>query len=414
MNINELITTYCPNGVKYVTLGEIATEIYRGSGIKKDQITDAGISCVRYGEIYTSYGIWFDKCVSHTDESIVESKKYFEYGDLLFAITGENIEDIAKCTAYVGNERCLAGGDILILKHKQNPKYLSYALSTTSSNNQKKKGKVKSKVVHASIESIKNICIPLPPLEVQDHIVLMLDSFTAITAELTAELILRKKQYEFYRDKLLSFDRLTPDERAGVILMPISEFCSISRGKGLKKKDFTSEGIGCIHYGQIYTTYNTFTTETISFVSKECAASSKTVHPGDLIVAITSENEEDVCKAISWEGTTDIVTGGHTAILSHKQNPRFISYLFQTANFFKQKKKLVHGTKVIEISPSDLGKIIVPIPPIETQDRIVHILDKMESLCFNLSNGIPAEIEARKIQYKYYRDKLLSFDKVSS
>ena len=213
MNINELITTYCPNGVKYVTLGEIATEIYRGSGIKKDQITDAGISCVRYGEIYTSYGIWFDKCVSHTDESIVESKKYFEYGDLLFAITGENIEDIAKCTAYVGNERCLAGGDILVLKHKQNPKYLSYALSTTSSNNQKKKGKVKSKVVHASIESIKNICIPLPPLEVQDHIVLMLDSFTAITAELTAELILRKKQYEFYRDKLLSFDRLTPDER---------------------------------------------------------------------------------------------------------------------------------------------------------------------------------------------------------
>ena len=213
MNINELITTYCPNGVKYVTLGEIATEIYRGSGIKKDQITDAGISCVRYGEIYTSYGIWFDKCVSHTDESIVESKKYFEYGDLLFAITGENIEDIAKCTAYVGNERCLAGGDILVLKHKQNPKYLSYALSTTSSNNQKKKGKVKSKVVHASIDSIKNICIPLPPLEVQDHIVLMLDSFTAITAELTAELTLRKKQYEFYRDKLLSFDRLTPDER---------------------------------------------------------------------------------------------------------------------------------------------------------------------------------------------------------
>ena len=135
MNIDELITTYCPNGVKYVTLGEIATEIYRGSGIKKDQITDAGISCVRYGEIYTSYGIWFDKCVSHTDESIVESKKYFEYGDLLFAITGENIEDIAKCTAYVGNERCLAGGDILVLKHKQNPKYLSYALSTTSSNN---------------------------------------------------------------------------------------------------------------------------------------------------------------------------------------------------------------------------------------------------------------------------------------
>ena len=101
--------------------------------------------------------------------------------------------------------------------------------------------------------------------------------------------------------------------------MPISEFCSIFRGKGLKKTDFTSKGVGCIHYGQIYTTYNTSTTETISFVSEECAASSKIVHPGNLIVAITSENEEDVCKAVSWEGVTDIVTGGHTAILSHEQ-----------------------------------------------------------------------------------------------
>ena len=271
-----------------------------------------------------------------------------------------------------------------------------------------------------SMRVLESFEVIVPPLEEQKIIASILDTFTALTAELTAELTARKEQYEFYRDKLLSFDCLTPEERerererAGVILMSISEFCSISRGKGLKKKDFTSEGIGCIHYGQIYTTYNTFTTETISFVSKECAASSKTVHPGDLIVAITSENEEDVCKAISWEGTTDIVTGGHTAILSHKQNPRFISYLFQTANFFEQKKKLVHGTKVIEMTPSDLGKIIVPIPPIETQDRIVHILDKMESLCFNLSNGIPAEIEARKKQYEYYRDKLLSFDKVSS
>ncbi len=194
--------------------------------------------------------------------------------------------------------------------------------------------------------------------------------------------------------------------------MPISEFCSVSRGKGLQKKDFISEGVGCIHYGQIYTTYNTFATETISFVSKECAASSKTVHPRNLIVAITSENEEDICKAVSWEGTNDIVTGGHTAIISHNQNPRFISYLFQTAEFFKQKKKYIHGAKVIEISPSDLGKIIVPIPDLETQEIIVSILDIMESLCFDLSNGIPAEIESRRKQYEYYRDKILSFQEI--
>ena len=94
--LDELIQEFCPNGVEYKTLGDIATDIYRGSGIKRDQIKEVGIPCVRYGEIYTTYGVWFDKCVSHTDEGIISNPKYFEYGDILFAITGESVEDIAK------------------------------------------------------------------------------------------------------------------------------------------------------------------------------------------------------------------------------------------------------------------------------------------------------------------------------
>lgn len=128
--LNELIQQFCPDGVEYKTLGEIATDIYRGSGIKREQVTVSGIPCVRYGEIYTTYGIWFDKCVSHTDVSLISGPKYFEHGDILFAITGESVEDIAKSCAYVGHEKCLAGGDIVVLKHAQNPKYLAYALST--------------------------------------------------------------------------------------------------------------------------------------------------------------------------------------------------------------------------------------------------------------------------------------------
>lgn len=87
-------------------------------------MTAEGISCVRYGEIYTTYNTWFDKCVSHTKLEYVPSPKYFEHGDILFAITGESVEDIAKSTAYVGHEKCLAGGDIVVMKHRQNPKYL--------------------------------------------------------------------------------------------------------------------------------------------------------------------------------------------------------------------------------------------------------------------------------------------------
>lgn len=203
--LEELLLEFCPNGVEYKKLGEIATDIYRGSGIKREQITPIGTPCVRYGEIYTTYGIWFDECVSHTDAAIISSPKYFEHGDVLFVITGESVEDIAKSTAYVGHERCLAGGDIVVLKHTQNPKYLSYALATTNARKQKSSGKVKSKVVHSSVPAIKDIVIPLPPLPIQSEIVKILDNFTELTAELTA----RKKQYEYYRDKLLTFHPLS-------------------------------------------------------------------------------------------------------------------------------------------------------------------------------------------------------------
>ena len=94
--LEELIQQFCPDGVEYKTIGEIAVDIFRGSGIKREQITVSGTPCVRYGEIYTTYGVWFDSCVSHTDESAITSKRYFEHGDILFAITGESVEDIAK------------------------------------------------------------------------------------------------------------------------------------------------------------------------------------------------------------------------------------------------------------------------------------------------------------------------------
>ena len=145
------------NLVRIVKLGEIATDVYRGSGITREQVVQSGTPCVRYGEIYTTYHVWFDRCVSYADPAVVQNPKYFEHGDILFAITGESVEDIAKSVAYVGHDKCLAGGDIVVMKHKQNPKYLAYALSTFAACQQKSKGKIKSKVVHSNVPSILNI-----------------------------------------------------------------------------------------------------------------------------------------------------------------------------------------------------------------------------------------------------------------
>ncbi len=178
----------------------------------------------------------------------------------------------------------------------------------------------------------------------------------------------------------------------------------------MQKKDFVEDGVGCIHYGQIYTFYGTFAHKTKSFVSPTLANSLKKVNKGDLVITSTSENIEDVCKAVAWLGEDEIVTGGHATILKHHENPKYLSYYFQTPIFSDQKRKYAKGTKVIDVSARDLAKIKIPIPPLAEQDRIVVILDKFDALVNDISAGLPAELNARRKQYEYYRDRLLTFE----
>ena len=147
-------------------------------------MTKDGIPCVRYGEIYTTYNVAFEECVSHTNEEMISSPKYFEHGDLLFAITGESVEDIGKTIAYLGNDKCLLGGDIICMKHNQNAKYLSYALSTPDAIRQKGIGKTKLKVVHTNAPALKAISVPVPSLEEQQQIVSHLDLLSADVRQL--------------------------------------------------------------------------------------------------------------------------------------------------------------------------------------------------------------------------------------
>ncbi len=128
-------------------------------------------------------------------------------------------------------------------------------------------------------------------------------------------------------------------------------------------------------------------------------------------MAVTSENVEDICKCVAWLGDEKVAVGGHTAIIHHNQNAKYLAYYFHTSMFFSQKRKLAHGTKVIEVTPDSLNDIIIPLPIEERQKEIVKQLDRFDSLCNDISEGIPAEIEARQKQYEYYRDKLLEFKK---
>ena len=381
--LDELIAEFCPNGVEYKTIDEIAVDIYRGCGIKRDQVTEKGIPCVRYGEIYTTYGVWFEKCKSHTKLEYVKAPKYFEHGDILFAITGESVEDIAKCCAYIGNEKCLAGGDIVVLKHKEDPKYISYALSTVDAQRQKSSGKVKSKVVHSSVPSIKAIKLPVPPLEIQREIVHILDSFTLLTAELTAELTARKKQYEFYRNKMLTFGNK-------VKIVPLADIADIGTGSSN-----TNEGLEEGKY---------------PFYVRSQEPLRKNEYEYDETAIITAGDGVGVGKVFYYvEGKYALHQRAYRIHINTPDVlPRYYFHYMRSA-FLPYIQKTMFQGSVASIRRSMLNQFPVPIPALDIQKRLVNVLDNFESICTDLNIGLPVEIEARQKQYEYYRDLLLTF-----
>lgn len=266
-----------------------------------------------------------------------------------------------------------------------------------------------------SQQSLNNIFVPVPPLEIQSRIVEVLDKMTTLTAELEAELKAeleaRNQQYEYYRNKLLTFSEIGEGNRQ-VTWKKISEIGTVMRGTSFQKKHFTDEGTPCIHYGQIYTQYAHHVYETISFVGDEISRSPRRAKTGALVMATTSENIEDVGKCIVWLGEEDVIVSNDACFIQHNLNPKYLGYLLQTESFSTYKKKVATGTKVIRINADAVADFVIPVPSMQEQQRIVSILDRFEALTTDLQSGLPAEIEARRQQYEYYRNKLLTFEAV--
>lgn len=187
--IGEIPENWDVKQVKY-----LSKKVEKGNGITKEQVfVDGDIECVRYGEIYSKYDNSFSSCHSHTNEKTISSPKPFGFGDILCAGTGELIEEIGKNIVYLGNNKCLAGGDIVLVKHYQEPRFLNYALNSSYSQAQKSCGKLKLKVVHISGFEIENIKLAIPNYEMQKEIADYLDSACADANSIIAD---KRKQLE--------------------------------------------------------------------------------------------------------------------------------------------------------------------------------------------------------------------------
>ena len=259
----------------------------------------------------------------------------------------------------------------------------------------------KGSVPYITLPMLTSLQIPIPSLSEQTRIVGILDTFTSSIENLKGQIAQRRKQYEYYRDQFLDLEGKPEQD-----IHCWGEFCKMEKGNGVQKVDFVEKGIGCIHYGQIYTHYGSYAYETNKFVSEETFAKAKKASKGDVILTDTSENVEDICKSVAWLGDDDIAVSNHALIIKHNQNPKFLSYNTQTNSFFLQKRKVVVGVKVSGIKPDDLAKIKIFLPPLSEQQRIVSILDTFEASIQNLE----AQLKQREKQYEYYRNKLLTFE----
>lgn len=189
------------------------------------------------------------------------------------------------------------------------------------------------------------------------------------------------------------------------------------RGKRFVKTDLVSEGVPCIHYGEMYTHYGIWATESKSFVDRKLASRLRVANHGDVVIVAAGETIEDIGNGTAWLGEDDVVI--HDACFSFKSdlNPKYLSYFLRTNQFKEQIKKNVSSGKISAINANGLSKAIIPIPSPENSEKslqiqaeIVRILDKFTTLTAELTAELTTELATRKQQYNYYREQLLSFE----
>ena len=393
--IDDLLAQYCPDGVEYKTLGEIGTFI-RGNGLQKKDFTDTGVGCIHYGQIYTQYGLFVDKTISYISKETAKKQKMAVKNDVIMAVTSENIDDVCKCIAWLGNEPIAVSGHTAIIHHTINPKYLVYYLQSTMFYKQKVKLAHGTKVIEVTPDKLLDITLPVPPLPVQSEIVRILDNFAELTAELTA----RRQQYEYYNNTLLSFDNAK--------YKTLEELCDIVdyRGKTPRKVD---DGIFLVTAKNIRKGFIDYD-KSKEYISPEDY--DEVMHRGFPKIGDVLITTEAPCGNVAQIDNENIALAQRVIKYRPKNNnlnSTFLKYVLLGKEFQDKLERAATGGTVKGIKGSKLHQLTIPVPSIEEQERIVAILDHFDTLCNDISSGLPAEIEARQKQYEYYRDKLLTF-----
>lgn len=407
--IESLIMKYCPNGVMYQTLNELGS-FYSGlSGKCKKDFVNGNCKFITYINIYNNpaVNILVNDMVQIEDD---EKQNSIEYGDVLFTGSSETPDECGFSSVVVDkikekiylNSFCF--GFRLTNKKLYSPNFLKYLFR--SEEVRKKIKKTASGVTRFNVSKTKfgKISIPVPPLPVQEEIVRILDSYseleTKLEAKLEAELDARKKQYEYYKNKLLNSENISGED---IKFLPLSEIAYYPN----KRIDarFVNED-------------NYVSVENLLKDKQGKTKSTSVPTQGSVIEYIENDiligNIRPYLKKI-WLATNTGGTNGDVVLVRIKNEqkqqitPDFLYHILMSEKFFDYDNQYARGAKMPRGNKDMILKYSIPLPPIEKQKRIVAILDEFNKLTNEISDSLQAEITARKKQYEYYRNKLLTF-----
>lgn len=367
--LNELIQEQCPDGVEFKKLGVIC-EIKTGKGITKaDAINGGHFPIISGGKYPMGY--------------------YNEWNRQANTVTISRVGAYAGFVSYIQekfylNDKCFS---VIPLRQNIAPHFLFFVL---------KEFEEKIKVLQSeggvptiNTKKVGNIEIPIPPLDVQNEIVRILDTFTSHTAELQAELQARKEQYEYYRNKLLTFDK---DDK-NVKWVKLGDACTINRGIRVVRNDLNKNGK--------YPVYQNSLTP-LGYYDKSNYPKNTT-----FIISAGAAGEIGFSKEPMWAADDCLCIICTDNLLS-----KYVyHYLIEHKIFLISK---IRKASIPRLSRVTIEKLPIAIPHISEQQRIISILDKFEILVNDLTAGIPAEIAAVQEQYEYYRNKLLTFKDVGT